>query len=248
MTRLVWNAVGERIFEAGVDRGVLFVSGVGVPWNGLISVDEKPEGGEVTPYYLDGYKYLNYVSNQEFAASIEAYTYPDEFRECEGYAEANYGLFVTNQKKKEFGLAYRTLVGNDLRGTDLGYKIHVIYNAIAEPSDASNESISDSLDPLNFSWDISTKPPEFVGHEPTSHFVIDSRVTPTDLLRDIEDILYGTSETEARLPSATELLFLFNSYQSSVFDAGHLTDTYFTTFDSGELTESQTSTIEGGSP
>lgn len=248
MARLTWDAAGEKVFEAGVDRGVLFVSGVGVPWNGLISVAEQTEGGDVVPHYIDGHVYLNQPRTQEFRATIEAFTYPEEFGVCEGVMEVQHGLHTTNQKKSSFGLCYRTMVGNDLEGIAHGYKLHIIYNAKAGPSDRSNLSNSRLETPENFSWDILTKPPEVVGHSPTAHFVIDSRKTPSVLLEQIEDILYGSDGVDPRLPSAKELLYLFESYQASVFDAGYLGETYYATFDSGVVPEAQTSTIDGGSP
>lgn len=249
MTQLVWNAIGERIFEAGVDRGVLYIDGAdGVPWNGLVSISESPSGGEVTPYYVDGQRYLNVASIEEFEATIEAYTYPDEFGVCDGTVQIKNGLFATQQRRKSFGLSYRTKIGNDVDGIDHGYKLHLIYDALASPTERSNHTMSDSIDPFNFSWHVVARPPVISGIRPTSHFIIDSRDTPLDLIDRITNILYGTSNTVPRLPSILELMFIFNEYQASVFDAGHLTEQYFAAFDSGVLSELQTSTIDGGTP
>lgn len=249
MPRIAWNAVGERTFEAGVDRGVLYIKDVdGVPWNGLISVSESPSGGEITPYYFDGIKYLNHVASEEFEATIEAYTYPEEFAQCDGTRPVKNGLFATQQPKKSFGLAYRTKIGNDVKGVDHAYKIHLVYNATAAPSDRDNNTITDSVEPFNFSWAIVTKPPTFVGYRPTAHFVIDSREVPLGLMQEIEDILYGSDDTAPRLLSVPELLFRFEEYDPSVFDAGVVGDEYFIEFDGGYIPEAQTSTIDAGGP
>jgi hypothetical protein len=244
-----WNELGQNFFEIGVDRGVLFVEGHdGVPWNGLISVSETPTGGEVTPYYIDGIKYLNYVALEEFAATIEAYTYPEEFGECDGTQHVMNGLFATQQRKKSFGLAYRTLIGNDVAGTNHAYKIHLVYNATAETSEKSVTTLSDSPDASTFSWDIVTKPPTFVGSKGTAHFVIDSRHAPSNLLSNLEDILYGSYKGPPRLPSASELLFLFSAYSEEFYDAGYLVEEYFALIDAGVIPEPYTETIDPGGP
>jgi hypothetical protein len=245
-----WATAGQRTFEAGLDRGVLFVDGIdGVPWNGLISVAESPSGGDLQEYYFDGRKYLQLLSSVEFAATIQAYTYPDEFEVCDGTAPAGNGLFVTNQRRKSFGLCYRTYVGNDLKGVEAAYKIHLIYNALAAPTPRPNNTMSATVDPYNFSWQITTKPPTFAGFKPTAHFVINSQDTPADLLARLEDILYGTESQDPRLPSVDELIFMFESYQPTGFDAGYLTEPYFNGFDAGDSpTEPQTALIDGGGP
>lgn len=249
MARITWNAAGERLFEAGIDRGVLYIKDRdGVPWNGLIAVSESPTGGEITPYYLDGIKYLNRVASEEFEATIEAYTYPEEFSECDGTKLVKNGLYAAQQAKKSFSLAYRTLVGNDVKGVDHGYKIHLVYDATAAPSERPNNTIGEDLEPLNFSWSIVTKPPTFAGLRPTAHFVIDSRETPAGLLSQIEYILYGSDDAAPRLPSVSELMFLFNEYDASIFDAGLLHETYYITFNSGIIPEAQTATIDAGGP
>lgn len=234
MTKLVWNAIGERFFETGVERGVLYLDGVaGVPWNGLISVSESPSGGDVTPYYIDGIKYLNVVSGEEFAATIEAFTYPDEFNQCDGASRISNGLFATQQKKKSFGLSYRTRIGNDVDGVDHAYKIHVVYNAITTPTQRSNSTLTDSVEADNFSWSIVTKPPTFTGYKPTSHFVIDTREVTADLLSEIEDILYGSDTTPARLPDVPELISIFTAFPDTFEDAGPLVDDYDNVLDGG---------------
>lgn len=249
MTRLTWDAVGERVFEAGVDHGVLYVDGSdGVPWNGLTSVSESPSGADLQEYYIDGIKYLQLLSAEEFVATVEAFTYPDEFAVCDGSRSAGNGLFMMQQPRKPFGLCYRTRVGNDIRGVDLGFKLHIVYNALAAPSQRTNNSLSEQVEPMSFSWTITTKPPSMVGFKPTAHMIIDSRETPSDLLADITDILYGTEDTPSRLPSADELISLFNSYQSSVLDAGHLTEPYYNGFDGGDPDDPETALISGGIP
>jgi hypothetical protein len=212
MTRLSWNDVGERLYETGIDRGVLYPqsSGVGVVWNGLISVRESPVGGEAKPHYMDGVKYLNLASTEEFEASISAYTYPDEFAECDGTAQLYTGISVSQQPRTPFDLCYRTVIGNDIRNLSYGYKLHLIYNALASPSSKTYSTIDDSTDPLNFSWNITTTPVEFPLYFPSSHFIVDSTKAVGDVLSDLEDILYGTDSELPRMLTLDELLFLFN--------------------------------------
>lgn len=250
MTRLVWGAIGERFFETGVDRGALYVEGLdGVAWNGLVSVTESPTGGEISEYFIDGIKYLQHAATEEFEATIEAYTYPEEFEICDGTVSVAHGLKMTHQPKKKFGLTYRTIVGNDVDGIEHGYKIHLVYNALAEPAQRTNQSVAESVDPDNFSWHIVTKSPSFTGYKPTAHLVIDSREAPGDLILQIEDILYGTEDLAPRLPFPAEFIFLFNSYNASVFDAGDPDESYYITFDGGSPPNTiQTSTIDGGTP
>lgn len=247
--RLKWNNIGERFFETGVDQGVLYIdNAAGVPWNGLVSVSESPSGATLSELYIDGIKYLQLLEAEEYAATIEAYTYPDEFGACDGTRPVGNGLFMTHQPRKSFSLSYRTKIGNDVNGIDLGYKIHLVYDALAAPTQRQNNSLSDSVDPFHFNWSIAAKPPSFAGYKPTAHMVIDSRDTPTDLLAQIEDILYGSEASVARLPSVDELIFLFNSYQAMVFDAGYLTEEYFNGFDAGAVSDPQTALIDGGMP
>lgn len=247
MTRLSWGDPGERFFEAGVDRGVLYVDAAeGVPWNGLVSVSEAPVGGETTPFYVDGVKYSNNHTSEEFEATLEAYTYPDEFSECDGTALVANGLFATSQRRKPFGLSYRTNIGNDVDGAEHGYKIHLVYGASASPSPRSNTTMSDSVAPFNFSWKLTTKPPAFLGRRRTAHFVIDSRETPADVLAHIEDVLYGTDDTPPRLPVVPELVYIFESATATEFDAGTFIEPFYATFDAGNFAEPATSTVDGG--
>lgn len=250
MTRLEWDTVGNRIFEAGVDRGVLYVGdNDGVAWNGLTSVSESPSGAELSEFYIDGIKYHQYLSTEEFVATIEAFTYPDEFAVCDGTRPVGNGLFMTQQPRKSFGLAYRSKVGNDIRGLDLGYKIHLIYNALAAPTSRDRTSLGETVEPMTFSWSISTKPPSFSGFKPTAHMIIDSQETPSDLMQDITNILYGSSDAPARLPSVPELISIFNSYQTSYFDAGYLVDDYYNGFDGGNaFDDPESDLISGGIP
>ena len=212
MTRLNWDARGERFYETGVSRGVLYVGdNAGVAWTGLISVDEAPTGGEPRAFYQDGVKYLNLSASEEFAATINAFSSPPEFAPCDGVGAIQNGLFATQQRRRAFGLSYRTLIGNDTEGRAKGYKIHLVYNALAAPSQVSRATLSDNVDPTRLSWSVTTLPPSLSGLKPTAHFVIDSRYTPAGLMKHIEDILYGTSEQAPRLPPASEVVALFQS-------------------------------------
>lgn len=209
MTRLTWGDSGNRFYETGVDRGVLYTNGVGVPWNGLTAVKESPSGAEPTPYYIDGVKYRNLTAAEEFAATIEALSSPPEFDACDGVAQIHNGLFVSEQPREPFDLCYRTLVGNDLDGEDHGYKIHLVYNALAAPTERANSTRTDSPSPMGLSWTISTMPPPLVNRRPSAHFVIDSRTTDPGLLIDLEDILYGSDDLVSSIPTPTELVALF---------------------------------------
>lgn len=215
MTALIWNNVGERYFEAGVDRGVFYgTDGVGVAWNGLISVKESPSGGDPIPYYIDGIKYLNISGRKEFKGTIEAYTYPEEFAEYDGWVDLNNGLVVDEQQRKPFGLSYRTGVGNDVDGIDHGYKIHVIYNALASPTERSYQTMGDDNEPLEFSWDFTTtpgKPDPTLSLAPWAHFVIDSRKTNPTQMRFIEGYLYGTAGRAPKLPTLEQMYILFEN-------------------------------------
>lgn len=211
MARLNWAAVGERFFETGVDRGVLYVGiDPGVAWTGMISVAEAPTGGEAKPFYMDGFKYLNLSTTEEFAATINAFSSPPEFGPCDGRVSVQNGLYITQQPRKPFGLSYRTKLGNEVDGSDHAYKIHLVYNALAASSDRANNTITDSPDPANLSWTITTMAPAITGYKPTSHFVIDSRFTPEGILISLEDILYGNEASAASLPTPAELIDLFS--------------------------------------
>lgn len=215
MPKLQWDKVGEHFYETGVDHGVLYPLAAngqtyesGVAWNGLTAVTESPEGAELTPLYADNIKYLNLVSAEDFNATIEAYTYPDEFEACDGSASLAVGVKIGQQARKPFAFSYRTKVGNDLN-PDLGYKIHIIYGATASPSERAYETVNDSPDAITFSWEISTIPVEVTGFKPTAHVEIDSTKVDSTKLALLEAALYGTEEQEvittiaAKIPGFT---------------------------------------------
>lgn len=214
MSKLVWDKSGEHFYETGVDRGVLYpmTSGTyeaGVAWNGLTAVNESPSGGEATALYADNIKYLNLMSVEELGLSIEAYTYPDEFAECDGSKEIKPGVTVGQQNRKHFGFAYRTLVGNDEDGTDLGYKIHLVYDCLASPSEKGHSTVNDSPEAMQFSWDISTTPIAVKGFKPTASITIDSTKVPEGVLKGIEELLYGAENSDPTLPSPATIAGLF---------------------------------------
>lgn len=212
MSRIVWDKTGERFYETGVKMGVLYPineSGAypkGVPWNGLMSVTESPSGAESTALYADDIKYLNLVSAEEFGATIEAYTYPDEFAQCDGSAEIAKGVTIGQQGRKMFGLCYRTSYGNDTDGADHGYKLHLIYGAQASPSEKGYKTINDSPEAITFSWEVKTTPVSVTGFKPTASLTINSAGIAAEKLKAIEDILYGAESSEARLPLPDEIM------------------------------------------
>lgn len=215
MSKLIWDKTGERLYETGIEKGVLYplkngTYSKGVVWNGLTSVSESPSGGEPTALYADNIKYLNIISAEEFGATIEAYMYPDEFAECDGSASIADGVTIGQQKRVPFGLSYVTKIGNDEEGTDHGYKIHLIYGATAKPSEKGYETINDSPDAATLSWEISTTPVDVPGFKPTASVVIDSTKTDAVKLKELEDILYGTADAEPGLPLPEELVDLFS--------------------------------------
>ncbi len=217
MTKLVWDDTGKRFFETGVDKGVLFVMDdngaypLGVPWNGLTAVTESPSGAEPTPLYADNIKYLTLMSAEEFAATLEAYTYPEEFGQCDGSAElaAGAGGYVHQQPRKKFGLVYRTKLGNDVGGQDLGYKLHLLYGCLASPSEKAYASVNDSPEAITFSWEIATTPVLATGFQPTALIVVDStQATPAGLAA-LEDELFGDATvgvSNLPLPDAVKTL------------------------------------------
>ena len=210
MSKLVWDATGERLFETGVKNGVLYVQEAGaypkgVAWNGLTAVTESPSGAEATPLYADDIKYLNLMSTEEFGATIEAYMYPDEFAACNGEVEIAKGVKIGQQKRKTFGMCYRTVIGNDVDGNNHGYKIHIIYGALAAPSEKAYATINDSPEAITFSWEVSTTPVTVEGFEPTASLVIDSTTVDAEKLALLEAELYGTEDKEARLPLPDEI-------------------------------------------
>lgn len=213
MSRLVWDKTGDRVYETGVKRGVLYPMNngeypTGVAWNGLTAVSESPSGAESTALYADDIKYLNLRSTEEFGATIEAYTYPDEFKECDGSAEIAKGVNIGQQPRKSFGLCYRTVVGNDIDNDDYGYKLHLIYGGTASPSEKAYATINDSPEAITFSWEVTTVPVNVEGFKPTASLTIDSTKVDTAKLAALEDILYGTDDAEARLPLPDEIATL----------------------------------------
>ena len=211
MSRLVWDQTGERLYETGVKYGVLYVQEgaaypKGVAWNGLTAVTESPSGAEATPLYADDTKYLNLMSAEEFGATIEAYTYPDEFMACDGSASLSEGVYIGQQARKAFGLCYRTTIGNDVVNNDYGYKLHLIYGALASPSEKAYATINDSPEAITFSWEVNTTPVNVTGHKPTACLTIDSTKVAPEKLTALEDILYGKNEAEARLPLPDEIV------------------------------------------
>lgn len=216
MAPLTWDQTGDRTYETGVDRGVLYIpdpdTGVydtGVAWNGLTTVTESPGGAEATPLYADNIKYLNLVSAETFAATVEAYTYPDEFMEMDGTHLAHPGVAVGQQGRKVFGLCYRTLKGNDIEGADYGYKLHLVYGCQAAPSEKAYGTVNDSPEAITFSWEVNTTPVSVTALKPTSLIVVDSTVVSADDLSDLEDLLYGAGVTAAALPTPDAVIALF---------------------------------------
>lgn len=213
MPKLVWDQVGERFYETGVKNVVLYVQSKGtypkgVAWNGVTNITESPSGAEATPLYADDIKYLNLMSNEEFGASIEAYTYPDEFAECDGSASLATGVMIGQQPRKTFGFCYKTTLGNDTDNNAYGYKLHLVYGALASPSEKAYATINDSPEAITFSWEVTTTPVEVEGHKPTSIVTIDSTKIDAEKLAAIEAVLYGSDEAEARLPLPSEIVEL----------------------------------------
>ena len=211
MSKLVWDRTGERYYETGVRQGVLYpmdTSGTypkGVAWNGLTAVTESPSGAEATPLYADDIKYLNLMSAEEFGATIEAYTYPDEFAACNGEAELVPGVTIGQQARQAFGMSYRTVIGNDVDGESHGYKLHLIYGALAAPSEKGYSTINDSPDAITFSWEISTTPVSVNNFKPTASITINSTKVNAEKLAALEKVLYGDTDVEPRLPLPNEV-------------------------------------------
>ena len=224
MAKIVWDKSSERLYETGVKNGVLYVQGTGgtypkgVAWNGLTAVTESPSGAEPTPLYADDIKYLNLLSTEEFGATIEAYTYPDEFAACDGSKSLADGVYIGQQARKTFGMCYKTTLGNDTEGNDHGYKLHIIYGALAAPSEKAYETINDSPEAITFSWEISTTPVNVKGSKPTATIVIDSTKANPEKLAALEVILFGADApngegtgTDPRLPLPDEIATLMTA-------------------------------------
>lgn len=211
MAKLIWDKTGERYYESGVEQVAVFPQGPsgdypkGYAWNGITNVSEKPSGAEPTPLYANNSKYLTLMSNEEFGAGIEAYTYPKEFEECDGSAEITEGVSIGQQKRTPFGLAYKTKLGNDVDGIDHGYKLHIIYGCLASPSEKAYATISDDPEAITFTWDVSTTPVAVTGFKPTASVAISSTKVTGEKLKALEDVIYGTAEKEARLPLPDEI-------------------------------------------
>lgn len=215
MTKILWDQSGQKFFETGVTHAVLYPAAAaggydkGVAWNGITGVTESPTGAEPTPLYADNIKYLNLISLEELEASIEAYTYPDEFSECDGSAEILPGMIAGQQSRKEFGLCYRTVIGNDLN-PNLGFKLHILYGALASPSERSYETVNDSPEAITFSWDVTTTPVQIEGYKPTSLLTFDSTKLAADKMALLLDKLYGTDDTEPELLLPNDIITLLS--------------------------------------
>lgn len=210
MAKLTWDGPGDRLFETGLDRGVLYLkNAAGVAWSGLISVTESPVGGDPKAFYMDGIKYQNRAASEEFAGSLEAFTYPPQFGKCDGTLEVQSGLFAAQQRRQPFGLTYRTKIGNDIEGQNLGYKIHLLYNVLASPSERGNRSLQENVEAINFNWGLTTTPVAMQGAKPTSHFIVDSTLTNPEVLVALESVLYGTGGSEPFLPTPEQLVGIF---------------------------------------
>lgn len=215
MSKIIFDNTGEKIYETGVDHCVLYVRDgntyqTGVAWNGITAINESPSGAEATPIYADNIKYLNIVSGEDFGATIEAYTYPDEFTECDGSAEIVAGVKIGQQTRKPFALCYRTLIGNDVAGTGHGYKLHFIYNAQAAVSAKNYKTINESPEAMSFSWEISTTPEVVEGFKPTATVTVDSTKVDAQKLKALEDKIYGSESSEPTMPTISEIVSLLS--------------------------------------
>lgn len=217
MSKIVWDQTGERLYETGVDHGVLYpvqedgTYSLGVPWNGLTGITESPSGAEATPLFADNIKYLNLVSAEDFGCTIEAFTYPDEFAECDGSASIATGVVIGQQARKTFGLCYRTIVGNDVDSNGYGYKLHLIYGCLAAPSEKSYATVNDSPEAITFSWEVKSTPVNVTGFNPTACLTIDSTKVDTDKMKAIEDALYGTDDAQPALLMPDEVVAIINA-------------------------------------
>lgn len=230
MSKLIWDKIGERLYETGVKNGVLYPQDptdgdypLGVAWNGLTAVTESPSGAEATPMYADDIKYLNLISNEEFGCSIEAYTYPDEFEACDGSAELSTGVMIGQQKRQAFGMCYKTSLGNDIEGADYGYKLHLVYGCMATPSERAYATINDAPEAITFSWDVTTTPIAVSGFKPTATLTINSTKVDSVKLATLEDMLYGTDVADAYLPLPSDIATLFAEAAPSALSVSSIT-------------------------
>lgn len=217
MTKLLWDQIGERVYQLGVDRGVFYsplhMVGIGYAgrpqgfsWSGLVSVDEVHEGVSSKPIFFNGIKTFDVVTDGDFSAKVKALTYPDEFMMFDGYVDTSEGLLLDSQPRDTFGLSYRTMVGNDVDGTDLGYKIHILYNLTSIADDIAVKTVDTNIEPIEFGWTFNGTPEPFPSNRPTAHLVIDSRTTRPEVLSLLEDYLYGTESVEPRLPTVSDII------------------------------------------
>lgn len=224
--KMVWDQTGERIYETGVDHGVLFVMkddgtyDKGVAWNGLTSVTESPSGAEDTALYADNIKYINLKSNEEFGATVEAYTYPDEFKQCDGFADLSTGVTLGQQGRRTFAMCYRTLKGNDIKGTDFAYKLHIIYGCSASPSEKSYQTVNDSPEAITFSWELKTTPIQIEGFKPVASVTIESDKVDAAKLTELEDMLYGKDESTAGAGDGTDSTLAMPADLKRIFAGG----------------------------
>lgn len=220
MSKMVWDQVGEKTYETGVEQGALFVMtgnayGAGAPWNGLSAVTESPSGAEATALYANDKKYVELMSAEDFGGTIEAFAYPPEFAACNGEKEAAKGLKITQQTRSPFGFVYKTLIGNDTEGTKFGYNLNLVYNAKAAPSEKANTTVSDSPEAITMSWEFTTTPVSVAGFDPTSHLVINSTEADPEKLAALEAIIYGSDDVEPRLPLPDEVITLLTDTQAA---------------------------------
>lgn len=211
MPRATWDDIGARLFHTGIDRGMLYTDVASVPWNGLVSVTESPNGGDAKPYYLDGQKILNIAAGEDFDGTIEAFFAPIEFASCVGNLVLSPALYATDQPRKTFNFSYRTLVGNDLSGINLAYKVHIVFNALASASDFTHGTLTDANNPQSYSWGITTSPVIVPGYRPTAHLVFDTRTNGDTVMSALENILYGNDTDAPRLPAVSEIVTLLAS-------------------------------------
>ena len=227
MAKLEWDKVGEHFYETGVDHAVLYLRDAagkysnGYAWSGVTSISESPSGAEASAQYADNQKYLTLISAEEFGMTIEAFTYPSEFDECNGEVEAAEGVRIGQQKRSTFGLSYRTKVGNDVDGQDKHYKLHLVYGCTASPSERAYATVNESPEAMTFSWEVSTNPENVTGQKPTSLITIDSREADAEKLKQLETMLYGGDETEPKLPSPDEVITLFGAKPTSLNPTDH---------------------------